>query len=120
MKSSSQAVSFMSILMLLLLLAPSSEAAIACSDVIKDLRPCLSYLQSGSGKPPATCCAGVSALASAAKTTADKQTACNCIKNATSKVSVKPELAKALPSNCGISLSFTVSPNVDCSKYYFY
>ncbi|KAA8515743.1 hypothetical protein F0562_018646 [Nyssa sinensis] len=115
MKSSSLAVSSVAILMLLLL-APASEAAIVCSDVVKDVRPCLSYLQSGSGAPPAGCCAGVKALASATSTTADKQAACNCLQAASKKLTIKPELAKALPGSCGISLPFTISPNIDCSK----
>lgn len=106
------------LLLLLVVVAPlSSNAAITCSDVIKDLRPCVSYLQSGSGKPPSPCCAGVSALSSAATTTADKQTACNCIKNASKNLKVNTGLAQALPGNCGVSLPYTVSPTVDCSKY---
>ncbi|CAN6561623.1 unnamed protein product [Malus baccata var. baccata] len=103
-------------LLLLLLLAASSEAAITCSDVTKDLRPCLSYLVSGSGKPPAACCAGASALASAASTSADKKAACACIKSAAQKINIKSQLAQALPGNCGINLSFSFSPNTDCSK----
>ncbi|KAJ7982130.1 Non-specific lipid-transfer protein [Quillaja saponaria] len=102
--------------MLLFLLASPSEAVITCSDVITDLRPCISYLVNGSGKPPPACCSGVSALASAASTSADRKTACECIKSASQKVNVNFQLAQALPGNCGIKLPFTVSPNVDCSK----
>ncbi|KAK3024631.1 hypothetical protein RJ639_043255 [Escallonia herrerae] len=116
MNSFKQAIPFaMPLLMLLLLLAPSSVAAITCSDVMKDLRPCITYLKSGSGKPPAPCCAGASALASAASTTADKRAACNCIKSAARSMNINTELAKALPGNCNIHLSFTISPSVDCS-----
>ncbi|KAK4416156.1 Non-specific lipid-transfer protein 8 [Sesamum alatum] len=101
-------------LVVVLLVAPAT--AITCSDVIKDLQPCVNYLKSGSGAPPAACCAGASNLASTATTTADKQTACSCLKSAAQNISLKPELAKSLPGNCGISLPFEVSPNVDCSK----
>ncbi|KAL1818767.1 hypothetical protein ACET3Z_013636 [Daucus carota] len=104
------------LLVLIFLLSPTSEAAITCSDVISNLRPCISYLTSGSGKPPSPCCAGVSTLSTSATTTADKQTACNCIKNASKNLNVNTALAQALPSNCGVSLPFTVSPTVDCSK----
>lgn len=97
-----------------LLAAPA--AAITCSDVIKDLRPCVNYLKSGSGTPPPPCCAGASSLAAAATTTADKQTACTCLKNAAKNINLKPELAKALPANCKISTPFEISPTVDCSK----
>ncbi|PSS10049.1 Non-specific lipid-transfer protein like [Actinidia chinensis var. chinensis] len=113
MKSSNQALPFMPILLLLaLLLSPAS--AITCSDVIRDMSPCVSYLKSGSGMPPAPCRTGAQAIASAATTT-DKQTACNCIKSASKQMNVNPSLVKALPGNCRISLGFTLDPNIDCS-----
>ncbi|KAL8028494.1 hypothetical protein ABFX02_14G164100 [Erythranthe guttata] len=97
--------------------APSSSS-ITCSDVIKDLRPCINYLRGGSGAapPPSPCCAGALNLATSATTTVDKQTACACLKNAAKNINLNPDLAKALPSKCGISLSFQISPTVDCSK----
>ncbi|OMO77181.1 Plant lipid transfer protein/Par allergen [Corchorus capsularis] len=104
------------VLILLLIAAPASNAAISCSAVIKDLRPCVNYLVKGSGKPPAACCAGASALASAASSSSDKKAACECIKSASKNMKPKSELAQALPANCGISLPVTISPNVDCSK----
>ncbi|KAE8726864.1 Non-specific lipid-transfer protein 8 [Hibiscus syriacus] len=85
--------------------------------MIKDLRPCVNYLVKGSGKPPSTCCARASALASAATSSADKKAACACIKSAAKNMKPKNDLAQALPSNCGISLPIAISPNVDCSKY---
>ncbi|KAF5469693.1 hypothetical protein F2P56_013743, partial [Juglans regia] len=102
--------------MLLLLLAPASEAVITCSNVVNYLRPCVNYLVKGTGKPPATCCSGASALASASSTSADKRAACDCIKTAAKKINPNVQAAQALPGNCGISLPFTISPNVDCSK----
>ncbi|XP_057800402.1 non-specific lipid-transfer protein 8-like [Salvia miltiorrhiza] len=116
MASLSQATAFVAMVILLAAAAAPSWAAITCSDVIKDLRPCLNYLKSGSGAPPTPCCDGASSLAAAASTTADKQAACNCLKNAAKSITLKPELAKALPANCGISMPFQISPNVDCSK----
>lgn len=111
------AVLFIAIFTTHLLLAPStSDAAITCSDVIKDLKPCINYLKSGSGSPPADCCAGASNLASSTTSTADKQAACTCLKNASKSINVKPELAKSLPGNCGISFPYPLSPTVDCTK----
>ncbi|KAL1540014.1 non-specific lipid-transfer protein 8-like [Salvia divinorum] len=112
MASLTQAVLFLAVIVAVA--APSR--ALTCSDVMKDLRPCINYLKSGSGAPPSPCCAGASNLAATATATADKQTACNCIKNAAKSITIKPELAKALPGNCGISMPFQISPNVDCSK----
>ncbi|MBA0862922.1 hypothetical protein Goshw_014297 [Gossypium schwendimanii] len=106
-------ISALGVTMLLLLIAPASNAAISCSVVIKDLRPCVNYLTKGSGKPPPACCAGVSALASATSSSADKKAACACIKSASKNIKPNNQLAQALPSNCGISLSITISPNVD-------
>ncbi|CAI9764644.1 unnamed protein product [Fraxinus pennsylvanica] len=100
----------------ILLGASSSYAAITCNDVVKDLKPCINYLKSGSGLPPADCCAGASNLASSATSTADKQTACNCLKNTAKSINIKVELAKSLPGNCGISLPYPISPSVDCTK----
>ncbi|KAF8398570.1 hypothetical protein HHK36_017501 [Tetracentron sinense] len=115
--SSVTAVSAMAVLMVVLLLvAPASEAAITCSDVAKDLQPCLNYLRSGSGKPPSPCCAGVAKLSSAASTTADRRAACACIKTQAQKINPIVALAQSLPGNCGVSLSFAVSASVDCSK----
>lgn len=99
-------------------LAPRySESEISCSVVLSDLQPCVSYLTSGSGKPPATCCEGVQKLDAATTTSADKKEACECIKSVASTVTVKPELAKALASNCNASLPVDASSTVDCKTY---
>ncbi|KAG5042227.1 hypothetical protein JHK87_006142 [Glycine soja] len=60
--------------------APMAQAAITCGQVAGDMSPCFSYLRSG-GKPSQACCNGVKSLSSAAKTTADRQGACSCLKN---------------------------------------
>ncbi|KAL3832883.1 hypothetical protein ACJIZ3_007619 [Penstemon smallii] len=104
------------LIFLLIISSSPASTAITCSDVIKDIKPCFDYLKSGSGSPPGPCCAGASNLAATAQSTADKQTACGCLKNASKNINLKPELAKALPGKCGISLPFEVSPNVDCTK----
>ncbi|KAH7862302.1 hypothetical protein Vadar_002684 [Vaccinium darrowii] len=115
MKSSTQAVPLLAILMLVLLVSPPSVAALTCGDVVRDIGPCLNYLKSGSGTPPPPCCTGAKTLASAASSTADKQTACGCLKTASKSMNVNPATAKALPGNCGISLGFAIDPNMDCS-----
>ncbi|CAA7022160.1 unnamed protein product [Microthlaspi erraticum] len=94
---------------------PRSESAISCSVVIQDLQPCVSYLTSGSGQPPDTCCDGVRSLAAATTTSADKKAACQCIKSVSNSVTVKPENAQALASSCGASLPVDASSTVDCT-----
>ncbi|XP_038900062.1 non-specific lipid-transfer protein 8 [Benincasa hispida] len=106
----------MLLFVILFLFLQDSKAAISCNDVTKDLMPCVSYLVSGSGKPPSACCDGAKALSSAATTSADKKAACQCIKSAASNVNYNAKLAQDLPSNCGISLPFSISAGIDCSK----
>ncbi|XAR54286.1 hypothetical protein NMG60_11029346 [Bertholletia excelsa] len=116
MESRKAFFSFMAALLLVLLSnAPASKSALSCSDALKDLRPCASYLMTGTGMPPAACCTGASALAVVANSTTDKQAACNCLQSAAKSVNVNFTLAKALPGNCGINLGFAIDPNMNCS-----
>ncbi|KAL5980800.1 hypothetical protein ACLOJK_028710, partial [Asimina triloba] len=103
------------ILVLLLLLSPS-EAAVQCSDVVKALAPCTTYLKSG-GTPTGACCSGLKQLNSLASLPADRKTACGCLKDAAQKMNPNEAAAKSLPGSCGITLPVAVSKNVDCSKY---
>lgn len=107
----------LALLLLSLQLIQNSQAAIQCSDVIKALTPCISYLRSGSGSPSSACCSGVSTLASSASTTADRRAACSCIESAVPKIKPNTVAAQGLPGSCGVSLPFTVSTSLDCSKY---
>ncbi|XP_076893467.1 non-specific lipid-transfer protein 8-like [Bidens hawaiensis] len=101
---------------LAMLSVPSSDAAITCSTVIKDLQPCVNYLKSGSGMPPPACCSGAKALVAATTATDDKRAACTCLQKVSGSINPNPALAKSLPGNCGISLGFTISTSVDCTK----
>lgn len=105
-----------SVLVLFVLVTSNSEAAISCSDVIKDLKPCVSYLVSGTGQPPSECCTGAKSLASAVSTSEDKTAACNCIKSTAKSFKINSQLAKSLPGNCGINIPISISPDADCSK----
>lgn len=96
-------------------MAATETEAVTCGDVVKAIKPCVPYLQNGSGLPPAPCCQGASALASSITTKADKQTVCNCLKSASKTIKVNLQLAKALPGNCKISFPYPMDPNVDCS-----
>ncbi|KAG6593344.1 non-specific lipid-transfer protein 8-like [Cucurbita moschata] len=104
------------IVCMMLLLLQESEAAISCNDVTKDLMPCVSYLMSGSGKPPSACCDGAKALSLAATSSDDKKAACECIKSVAGSVKYNAKLAEDLPGNCGITLPFSISAGIDCSK----
>lgn len=96
---------------------PYTEAAISCGQVTANLAGCLNYLRNGGAVPPA-CCNGVRSLNSAAKSTPDRKTACNCLKNASKSVSgIKAANAAGLPGKCGVNIPYQISPNTDCSKY---
>ncbi|KAI0501849.1 hypothetical protein KFK09_016794 [Dendrobium nobile] len=103
---------------LVAVLSTSSEAAMSCSVVFRNLMPCLGYLQSGGNSaPPTPCCDGISALMAQANVKADRQTACNCLKTAAASVTgINFKLAGALPQRCGVNIPYKISPSTDCTK----
>ncbi|THU72974.1 hypothetical protein C4D60_Mb04t17880 [Musa balbisiana] len=66
--------------LLLLVTAPHVTPAITCGQVTSALSSCISYA-TGKGSLTSACCSGVKSLNSAAKTSADRKTACTCIKS---------------------------------------
>jgi Protease inhibitor/seed storage/LTP family len=92
-----------------------TNAAVTCSDVYTDLMPCLGYVQGGTMS--SSCCSGIRDLMSAASTTADRQTACRCIKSVASGASGSyTSRAMGIPGQCGISMPYKLSPNTNCAK----
>ncbi|CAA6663595.1 unnamed protein product [Spirodela intermedia] len=77
----------------------------------------LRELRDHRGPVPASCCGGVRALSAAAGTVADRRQACSCLKSAASAIAgFQPALAAGLPTRCGVSVPYQISPSVDCSK----
>ncbi|XP_068669157.1 non-specific lipid-transfer protein 1-like [Aristolochia californica] len=102
-------------LLLSSLAAPYTEA-ITCGQVVSSLNACIPYLRNA-GKLTSTCCAGVRNLNTAAKSTADRQTACGCLKSAAGSIPrLNYGLAGSLPGNCGVNIPYKISPSTDCSK----
>ncbi|KAL0310075.1 UNVERIFIED_CONTAM: Non-specific lipid-transfer protein 2 [Sesamum calycinum] len=92
-----------------------AEAALGCGTVISYLSPCLRYVTDQG--PLGGCCGGVKGLYGAAKTTPDRQTACNCLKSlASSYKRVNLSKAAGLPKQCGVNIPYKISPSTDCSK----
>lgn len=105
------------VLMCMVVTAPHAQAAVTCGTVLTNLQPCLGYLRSG-GAVPMPCCNGVKSLNSAAKTTADRQTACNCLKSAAGQIGgINPGYALGLPKSCGVNIPYKISTSTDCAKY---
>ena len=98
--------------------APMAQA-ITCGQVVSALAPCMSYLQNG-GAVPAQCCNGVRGLNSAAKNTADRQAACNCIKQAAGNVpNFNANNAAGLPGKCGVNIPYKISTSTNCATIKF-
>ncbi|XP_045833409.1 non-specific lipid-transfer protein-like [Trifolium pratense] len=103
------------VLLMCMVFAPISEAAITCGTVTSKVAPCIGYLRGGPG-PSAACCNGVKGLNSAAKTTPDRQAACNCLKSAAGAISgLKNDLAAGLPSKCGVNIPYKISTSTNCA-----
>ncbi|XP_010922734.1 non-specific lipid-transfer protein 1 [Elaeis guineensis] len=104
------------VLAVLLVAAPYTAHAITCGQVVSYLTPCISYARSG-GQVPAGCCSGVKGLVAAARTTADRRTACTCLKNTAAGLSgLKPGLISGIPGKCGVRVPYAISPSTDCSR----
>ena len=104
------------LVMCMLVTGPLSAQAITCGQVSGSVAPCIGYLRAG-GPPPEPCCNGVRSLNAAARTTPDRQTACNCLKQAASAVpGLNPNYAASLPRACGVSIPYKISISTDCSK----
>lgn len=116
--ASSSTSSFMAFVIgVLLIAAPHVDATITCEQVTIWLTPCISYGVIGGTVLPA-CCDGLKALTAAAKTTEDRRTKCNCIKNGAAMIpGLDYDRVNKLPGICGTSCNFTLTHDLDCSKY---
>ncbi|KAF0902906.1 hypothetical protein E2562_019845 [Oryza meyeriana var. granulata] len=95
----------------------ADDVSLSCSDVISDVSPCLGFLQGDEDHPSGDCCDGLSSLVAAAATTEDRQAACECLKSVSGQFSgVEAAPARDLPADCGLSLPYTFSTDVDCSQ----
>lgn len=100
------------------LLASSASAAITCGQVGSSLAPCIPYATGRASALPASCCSGVKSLNSAARTSADRQAACRCLKSLANSVkSVNMGTVATIPGKCGVSVGFPISMSTDCNKY---
>lgn len=101
--------------------APSkARAQVTCNQVENYLTPCISYVANG-GSVPANCCNGIRTLYGLAQTTPDRQSVCNCLKQAVAQLppysGFNVGLAAGLPGKCGVNLPYKISPSTDCKRY---
>ena len=97
-------------------IAPAAEA-LSCGQVSNSLSSCIGYLRGSGGTVPSGCCSGIKSLNDAAQTSADRKTACNCLKSAAGSLSgIDYGLAAGLPGQCGVSIPYKISPSTDCNR----
>nr|CAB3471720.1 unnamed protein product [Digitaria exilis] len=96
----------------------SLAAALQCAQVAQLMAPCMPYLTGAPGLTPyGICCNSLGVLNQLAATRADRVAACSCVKAAAAGFpSVDFARAAGLPASCGLSISFTISPNMDCNQ----
>ena len=88
--------------------------AIECSQVKSFLLPCVPYLANG-GIPTQECCNGVSNLQKNTPTVAERQDACQCIKDSASLLPKIDEAAVSnLPAACKVQINVPISKDTNC------
>ncbi|KAL3615782.1 lipid-transfer protein [Castilleja foliolosa] len=97
-------------------IVPPADAALSCGSVISYLGPCLPYVTNRGAL--GSCCGGVKGLYGAARTTADRQAVCGCLKSLAGSYGRGINLSKAagLPKTCGVNVPYKISPSTDCSR----
>jgi hypothetical protein len=93
----------------------TSNAALSCGSVNSNLAACIGYVLQGGVIPPA-CCSGVKNLNSIAKTTPDRQQACNCIQGAARALGsgLNAGRAAGIPKACGVNIPYKISTSTNC------
>ncbi|XP_034592087.2 non-specific lipid-transfer protein 1 [Setaria viridis] len=99
-----------------LMAVPPVRAAVSCSGVMNHLSLCLEFLQGDADEPGDRCCKGVKAICAAADTAAERQATCKCLKSAYNLVDADLYATQTLTGLCGVPLSYTISPDTDCSE----
>ncbi|KAF3447967.1 hypothetical protein FNV43_RR08674 [Rhamnella rubrinervis] len=113
--ASSMIVKLVSIVVMCMVLGTPVAQAITCGQVNNSVAPCINYVRTGGVVPPG-CCSRVRSLNSAAKTTADRQAACNCLKKTVASIpGLNPSLAAGLPGKCGVNVPFKISTSTNCA-----
>ncbi|KAL9459736.1 hypothetical protein AB3S75_003020 [Citrus x aurantiifolia] len=108
--------------LLLLLLATTTAplnatTTITCEQVTIWLTPCIYYGVLGGAVQP-TCCDGIRSLNAASKTTEDRRTQCNCVKEGAVRIpGLDYDRVNTLLDICGSKCPYKLTHDLDCSKY---
>ncbi|PON56441.1 Lipid transfer protein/Par allergen [Parasponia andersonii] len=116
MKKGSVVASLLVLAMVVFFMAKPGQA-ITCQQVDVVLSSCVSYLTGNAGEPSSACCNGVSSIKQNTPTKTDRQTACQCVKDAATKISsLKDDAAQQLPAKCKVQINVPISKTVDCNS----
>ncbi|PON89651.1 Lipid transfer protein/Par allergen [Trema orientale] len=116
MKKGSVVASLLVLAMAVFFMAKPGQA-ITCQQVDVALSSCVSYLTGNAGEPSLACCNGVSSIKQNTPTKTDRQTACQCVKDAATKISsLKDDAAQQLPAKCKVQINVPISKTVDCNS----
>ncbi|XP_059306996.1 non-specific lipid-transfer protein 2-like [Lycium ferocissimum] len=108
-------IAWIVVLCMVLVISSPHANALTCSDVNTYMVACEPFLTNKGLL--GSCCDGVKKLDAVATTTIDRETACNCLKaDGTTTEGIDWEKAALLPVTCGVSLPYTISATIDCSK----
>ncbi|PON56442.1 Lipid transfer protein/Par allergen [Parasponia andersonii] len=115
-KGTSVAAALLVLAMMVSFMAKPGQA-ITCQQVDVALSSCVSYLTGSTAEPSQGCCNGVSSIKQNTPTKTDRQTACQCVKDAASKISsLKDDAAQQLPAKCKLQINVPISKTVDCGR----
>lgn len=115
--ASSVVLKVVSVVLMCMVVGSTVAQAITCGQVSSSLAPCINYVRNGGVVPPG-CCSGISALNNAARTTADRQAACNCLKTAANNIpGLNPNLVAGLPGKCRVNIPYKISTSTNCATY---
>ncbi|KAM0944516.1 putative plant non-specific lipid-transfer protein/Par allergen [Dioscorea sansibarensis] len=121
MDSNEQLVPSFIALLLIALSSLKTNAAPPCPQIVQMMAACTPYLADRAPSPFGPCCTTVVALGRSAPTQADRVAMCNCLKGVSPRFpNVDSSRISSLPSLCGVTINFTITPFIDCHMYSLY
>lgn len=103
--------------LVLLAVAPVAESRLSCGEIYGEVSPCINGVLYG-GEPPALCCQGIRNIIAEARSQADRQSICRCLKNSAQGISgVTIEATAVIPMKCKINTSYRIVASLDCNRF---
>ncbi|GAU35415.1 hypothetical protein TSUD_160660 [Trifolium subterraneum] len=95
-----------------------TNANLSCGEMHHKTSPCVGFIQNIDSSVPAPCCEGIKTMYDNAKTPADHQDVCRCLKPTLQNIPrLNLDALANLAGNCGVDLHYKFTPDIDCDKY---